>query len=180
MTTHSYENGEAKAYQAILRKGTAVLVDDSGKPVARCICGNPLSEPAELEQTTQCIDCPRGYQPSASQGGTCEGGCSRPEPNPPPTLPPTAPPAKPTQTPIDAAKAALDKCKKDKGGIKNCETEYEATRDLCAKNPLNKACDSSVCFDAALDVSKNACPPTSMLSWTPASGRRTTTQRTRA
>jgi hypothetical protein len=159
VTTHSYENGEATEYQAILTKGTAVLVDDSGKPVARCVCGNPLSEPAELEQTTKCVNCPPDYQPSDSgQGGPCEEKCARPEPNPPPTLPPTAPPAKPNTNPVDVAKAELDKCKRDKGGLKNCEKEYEATRELCARNPINKACDSSVCFDAALDVSKNACP----------------------
>ena len=158
VTTHSYENGEAKEYQAILRKGTAVLVDDSGKPVARCVCGNPLTEPAELEQTTKCINCPRNYQPSdTGAGGPCDERCSRPEPNPPPVLPPTNPPLKPNTDPIAAAKDALDKCKKDKGGLDKCKTEYETTRKLCAADPFNKACDSSVCFNAIVDFSSDGC-----------------------
>jgi hypothetical protein len=151
VTTHSYENGEATAYQAILKKGTAVLVDEGGKPVARCICGNPLSEPAELEDNTKCINCPPGYKPPPE----CGENCFREERNPPPvaggggTKPtiPTTP-----GDPIAKAKEALDKCKKDKGSLEACKTEYESTRKLCAANPLSPACDSSVCFDGVVII----------------------------
>jgi hypothetical protein len=39
-----------------------VLVDKDGKPVARCRCGNPLTEPAVVETAT-CFGCPAHYRP---------------------------------------------------------------------------------------------------------------------
>ncbi len=152
VTTHSYEGGEAKAYQAILRKGTAVLVDESGKPVARCVCGNPLSEPEDLAENTKCFNCPRGYQPPPE----CGDNCFREERNPPPVVgggggkPPVIPP-KPGD-PIVDAKTALEKCKKDKGSLEQCKLEYEKVRKQCAANPLSAACDSSICFDGVVTV----------------------------
>jgi len=140
VTNHSYSDGSAKAYQAVLPKGTAVLADESGKPVARCRCGNPLSEPVELEKQTKCVNCPANYQPPPP----CEGKCYRPEPKAPRTKNPGE---KVIIDPIAASKAVLDKCRKDKGSLEQCKTEYENTRQLCAKNPFNAACDSSVCFD---------------------------------
>jgi len=150
VTNNFYSDGSAEAYQAILPKGTAVLADESGKPVARCRSGSPLAEPVELEKQTKCVNCPANYQPPPP----CEGKCSRPEPD--------APPAKPAGTkvtvdPIAASKAELEKCRKDKGDLKQCKTEYEKTRKQCDDNPLNPACDSSVCFDAIQELGTRAC-----------------------
>ena len=43
VTNHTFINGHAVGFQAILQAGTAVLVDKYGRPVARCRCGNPLT-----------------------------------------------------------------------------------------------------------------------------------------
>lgn len=48
VTNHGFTDGEADPFQSVLEAGTAVLVDDEGVPRAKCACGNPLSEPAEL------------------------------------------------------------------------------------------------------------------------------------
>ncbi|GMU79124.1 MAG: hypothetical protein AMXMBFR46_19170 [Acidimicrobiia bacterium] len=48
VTNHRWENGRAVGYQAVLERGTAVLVDVNGRLVARCRCGNPLLEPQEV------------------------------------------------------------------------------------------------------------------------------------
>ncbi len=107
LTNHSFTAGDAKAYQAILQKGTAVLVDKDGKPVTRCRCGNPLKEPVKLAEETECIDCPKNYKPPAPcdyydyddakyeryddqdfkseyESGDYRGKCYRPNPEPPP------------------------------------------------------------------------------------------------
>lgn len=107
VTNHSYTGGSANPYQAIMQKGTAVLVDKDGKPVTRCRCGNPLAEPVELEEETKCVDCPPNYQPPPAcdyldyeddkykQYGDQDferqykpteykGKCYKPEPEPPP------------------------------------------------------------------------------------------------
>src|SRR4051812_44869049 len=39
---HGYDDGEAYGFLAVLRRGTAVLVDDQGVPRVKCYCGNPL------------------------------------------------------------------------------------------------------------------------------------------
>ncbi len=62
VTNHTYENGQAVAFQSILQAGTAVLVDDKGRPVVRCRCGNPLSEPVHIP-TAKCYGCPPRYTP---------------------------------------------------------------------------------------------------------------------
>ena len=62
VTNHSFVNGRAVGYQAILGAGTAVLVDDYGNPVARCRCGNPLLKPVFIPTAT-CIGCPPRYAP---------------------------------------------------------------------------------------------------------------------
>jgi len=135
-----------------------VLADESGKPVARCRCGNPLSEPVSLEKQTKCFSCPPNYQPPPP----CGDKCSRPEPDAPPVQDPgatvTTTPTKPGD-PIAASKADLDKCRKDKGGLEQCKTEYEKARGQCAKSPLNPACDASVCFDGILgfDPGQDGC-----------------------
>src|SRR3954462_8851340 len=62
VTNHSFVDGRAVGFQSILQAGTAGLVDKDGKPVARCRCGNPLTEPAPV-QTAQCLGCPAHYRP---------------------------------------------------------------------------------------------------------------------
>ncbi|MBM7805324.1 hypothetical protein JOD57_001161 [Geodermatophilus bullaregiensis] len=46
VTNHGLVDGRAVPFQSVLQAGTAVLVDDSGVPQVRCICGNPLDAPA--------------------------------------------------------------------------------------------------------------------------------------
>ena len=62
VTNHSFVNGRAVPFQAILQAGTAVLVDDYGRPVTRCRCGNPLKEPV-VQPTATCKGCPANYKP---------------------------------------------------------------------------------------------------------------------
>jgi hypothetical protein len=49
VTNNGFADGEATPFQSILEAGTAVLVDDEGVPRAKCNCGNPLSEPDDLD-----------------------------------------------------------------------------------------------------------------------------------
>lgn len=44
VTNHGFRDGKATPFQAVLQKGTAVLVDAHGVPRVRCSCGNPLAE----------------------------------------------------------------------------------------------------------------------------------------
>ncbi len=46
VTNHGFVDGEPTPREAVLQRGTAVLVDDAGVPRVRCYCGNPLLEPA--------------------------------------------------------------------------------------------------------------------------------------
>ena len=63
VTNHAYlGNGQVSAFQSILQAGTAVLVDQYGRPVVRCRCGNPLTEPAFVPTAT-CYGCPPRYRP---------------------------------------------------------------------------------------------------------------------
>ena len=81
VTNHSFVDGRAVGYQAILQAGTAVLVDENGEPVARCRCGNPLLEPVFIK-TAKCLGCPPNYTPPK---GCAYGSdnCYRLYPNPP-------------------------------------------------------------------------------------------------
>ncbi len=45
VTNHGYVNGAADPIQSVLQAGTAVLVDEYGRPVVKCYCGNPLTAP---------------------------------------------------------------------------------------------------------------------------------------
>src|SRR3954469_10008238 len=45
VTNHGYVNGRATPIQSVLQAGTAVFVDDYGRPVVKCYCGNPLTAP---------------------------------------------------------------------------------------------------------------------------------------
>ena len=51
VTNHSYQDGNPKPHQAVLQAGTAVLVDRTGVPKARCACGNPLLAPQPTTNT---------------------------------------------------------------------------------------------------------------------------------
>ncbi|KAB3522726.1 hypothetical protein GC425_04965 [Corynebacterium sp. zg254] len=44
VTNHGYDDGQATPFQAVLQRGTGVLVDGRGVPRVRCSCGNPLAE----------------------------------------------------------------------------------------------------------------------------------------
>ena len=116
MTNHSFSGGEAKGYQAILEKGTAVLVDEDGKAVARCRCGNPLTEPLQLEAETKCYECAANYTPPPP----CEGQCFQPEPEAPPTKPIGTPPVTETppgtETPPTTAFDRTAVARSDRGG----------------------------------------------------------------
>jgi hypothetical protein len=114
VTNHSFLDGDAQPYQAILQKGTAVLVDQTGKPVTRCRCGNPLSEPVKLSGTVKCIDCPPAYRPPPPCNYTDEkGDCYAKQPE--------APPVKGEEKPSDttdcehdpSSPGCADKCKQD-------------------------------------------------------------------
>jgi hypothetical protein len=46
VTNHGFKGGKPNALQSVLQAGTAVLVDRTGVPRAKCNCGNPLLPPA--------------------------------------------------------------------------------------------------------------------------------------
>ncbi len=57
VTNFGFEDGEAVPRQTYLEAGTAVLIDDAGRPVVRCYCGNPLAAaegPAPVPSTCPC------------------------------------------------------------------------------------------------------------------------------
>ena len=45
VTNHGFVDGHATTLQSVLQAGTAVLVDDQGRPRVKCGCGNPLLDP---------------------------------------------------------------------------------------------------------------------------------------
>ncbi len=45
VTNHGYKKARATAFQSVLQRGTAVMVDNRGVPRARCGCFNPLTPP---------------------------------------------------------------------------------------------------------------------------------------
>jgi hypothetical protein len=49
VTSHGFRGGAARARQAVLQAGTAVLVDRHGEPRVRCACGNPLKAPVAVK-----------------------------------------------------------------------------------------------------------------------------------
>ncbi|MFW6689478.1 DUF6777 domain-containing protein [Streptomyces sp. MAR4 CNX-425] len=65
LTGHGFADGEARAYQAVLQSGSAVLVDDRGVPRVRCASGAPLTAPEELSADGRYGGTGwRGYRPS--------------------------------------------------------------------------------------------------------------------
>ncbi len=49
LTNYSFVDGKARSTPAVIQAGTAVIVDKYGKPVAKCNCGNPLTQPTATE-----------------------------------------------------------------------------------------------------------------------------------
>lgn len=49
VTNHGFANGRATTVPSVLQAGTAVLVDKSGVPRARCYSGSPLTPPQRIE-----------------------------------------------------------------------------------------------------------------------------------
>jgi serine/threonine protein kinase len=45
VTNHGFVDGHATTLQSVLQAGSAVLVDDQGRPRVKCGCGNPLLDP---------------------------------------------------------------------------------------------------------------------------------------
>jgi hypothetical protein len=86
VTSHASEGGRAVPYQAILAAGTAILVERSGTPAARCHSGSPLREEVFVPEA-KCIKCPPSYKPPRP----CRsyGDCYRRYPNPPAVSPRT-------------------------------------------------------------------------------------------
>jgi hypothetical protein len=58
VTDHGFNNGRIHPYQAVLEKGTAILVDGSGTPRVRCISGSPLRRPQPLIDSVTVIGDP--------------------------------------------------------------------------------------------------------------------------
>lgn len=52
VTNHGYVDGHATSLQSLLEAGTAVMVDQYGRPVVKCYCGNPLTPPMLLSAPT--------------------------------------------------------------------------------------------------------------------------------
>lgn len=46
VVNHGFADGRATPRDAVLQKGSAVLVDSQGIPRTRCACGNPLTQPS--------------------------------------------------------------------------------------------------------------------------------------
>lgn len=100
VTNNGYKDGKATPRQSLLKKGTAVLVDDKGIPRVRCFCGNPLRLPeggggggASLEPTASATATPSATAaPTPTPSGDCipdapeTDGCG-PEPTDPPCPP---------------------------------------------------------------------------------------------
>ena len=51
VTNHGFKNGRANQLQAVLQKGSAVMVDAFGVPRVKCYCGNPLLPPKPTRGT---------------------------------------------------------------------------------------------------------------------------------
>jgi hypothetical protein len=64
VTNHGYVNGRADAIQAVLQAGTAVFVNQYGRPVVKCYCGNPLTPPVLYREPTYVGPRWNGFAPS--------------------------------------------------------------------------------------------------------------------
>jgi hypothetical protein len=52
VTDHGFSGGRAKAFQAVLERGTAVMIDTLGEPRVRCASFSPLTAPAPASSPT--------------------------------------------------------------------------------------------------------------------------------
>lgn len=57
-TNHGFKNGTSNQKQAVLQKGTAVLVDKEGVVRARCLCGNPQIPPVPTPDVPRYVKIP--------------------------------------------------------------------------------------------------------------------------
>lgn len=65
VVNHGYADGRATPHDAVLQKGSAVLVDSQGVPRTRCACGNPLTEPSPSATQVEPQGTPwPGYNPN--------------------------------------------------------------------------------------------------------------------
>jgi len=55
VTDHGFDNGWIHPLQAVLERGTAVMVDRTGAPRVRCISGSPLRRPQPLTESVVVI-----------------------------------------------------------------------------------------------------------------------------
>jgi hypothetical protein len=72
VTNHGFRDGTATRRVAVLKKGTAVLVDGKGVPRVRCFCGNPLHGLPAASTSTAASDPPTtsAPEPSSTAGPT--------------------------------------------------------------------------------------------------------------
>ncbi len=65
VVNHGFADGRATPRDAVLQKGSAVLVDDLGVPRTRCACGNPLTRPPTEITQVEPVGSPwPGYDPN--------------------------------------------------------------------------------------------------------------------
>jgi hypothetical protein len=65
VVNHGYSDGRATPRDAVLQKGSAVLVDNQGVPRTRCACGNPLTQPSSSVTQVEPQGTPwPGYNPN--------------------------------------------------------------------------------------------------------------------
>lgn len=66
VTNHGFSGDVATPRPAVLQAGTAVLVDDTGLPVVRCACGNPIAAPPPIPLASAALLGTRwaGYDPA--------------------------------------------------------------------------------------------------------------------
>jgi hypothetical protein len=65
VTNHGFSHGKANALQSVLQAGTAVLVDKTGVPRAKCACGNPLLPAVQTGTPTYTGSRWSGFEPNA-------------------------------------------------------------------------------------------------------------------
>jgi hypothetical protein len=64
VTNHGFIDGHATTLQSVLQAGTAVLVDNQGRPRVKCGCGNPLLYPVATPITPSYTGTPwPGFNP---------------------------------------------------------------------------------------------------------------------
>jgi len=64
VTNHGFVNGVANPIQAVLQAGTAVFVNEYGRPTVKCYCGNPLTAPVTATQPTYTGALWSGFSPT--------------------------------------------------------------------------------------------------------------------